>query len=118
MSYRIHFDEDDGIVEIKLSGKWTQENLDTLTCNGIGLPKPEASKILIDIQDVDDGLAMADAFNSVFRFPMEQRCRKTALLDRKQNVKVVTLFEIAAQNRGIPVKWFSAREDALLWLRS
>ncbi len=118
MSYRIHFDEEDGIVEIKLSGKWTKENLETLTCNGIGLPKPEATRILIDIRDIDERLGMADAFNSVSKFPMEQRCRKTALLDRKQSVKVVTLFEIAAQNRGIPVKWFRAKEDALLWLRS
>lgn len=118
MSYRIRFDQDDGIVEIKLSGKWTKENLNTLTCNGIGLPNPEATKILIDIRGIEERLGMAEAFNSVVKFPVEQRCRKTALLDREENIKVVTLFEIAAENRGIPVKWFSAKEDALVWLRT
>lgn len=118
MGYRIHFDNADGIVEIKLSGKWTKENLDTLTCNGIGLPNPEATKILIDIREIEERLGMAEAFNSVVKFPVEQRLRKTALLDREENIKVVALFEIAAENRGIPVKWFSAKEDALVWLRS
>lgn len=117
MSYRIHFDECDGIVEIKFSGKWTKDNVDTLTTNMVELPGRATSRVLIDISDIEGQLAIADAFNSVVRFPPEQRSRKTALLDREENIRVVSFFEMTAQNRGIPLRWFRTREEALVWLR-
>lgn len=118
MSYHIRFHENDGIVEIKLSGKWTKDNVDTLTCNMPEMPVPNVGRLLFDIREIEGQLGVVDAYRSVERLPSEQRLRKTALLDREENLEAISFLEVTAQNRGFPVRCFSVREEALEWLKS
>ena len=118
MSYHIRYDEKEGIIEIKLSGKWTKENVDTLTCSMTDLPVPNVGRLLFDIRDIEGQLGVVDAYSSVEKLPSEQRLRKTALLDREENLKTVSFIETTAQNRGFPIRCFSVREEALKWLKS
>lgn len=118
MSYRINYDEKERIFEIKFSGRWTKENVETLASNMVDLPGKRTAGVLIDFREIEGRLALADAFNSVVRFPPEQRSRKTALLDREENLRVLSFLEMTAQNRGIPLRWFRTKEEAIVWLRS
>lgn len=118
----VRFDEDAGVVEMVLTRTTTPEELDAaMTRAGTLGAEMLTNRYLVDCREVAsagtafDILAVAELLASVPPGVIE---REAVLLPRDAAAaKDFEFFETACRNRGLDVRVFHDRDEALAWVR-
>jgi len=113
-TYNISTSENEGILEIALSGEITRYGLLDLQKEINSLRKIRGNKIILDIRLLN-GRSIDDFYH--LRRP-ENDIGKTAILDLSENEYVKSCCEDLAKNTFLKMKWFSNIDDAKAWLKS
>jgi hypothetical protein len=117
----VRYDEDAGVVEMVYVGETSQAETDAAMVEAgmVGVEKL-VGRFLVDAREVEglgsafDVLAIADFLSSLPPGVIE---REAVVLPRDPGAaEQMEFFETAARNRGLNVRVFRAREDALAWL--
>ena len=119
MPEAIHYNEEDGVIDIRASGTLTTSDWhrDIETVDSLS-EKHRCRLVRADISEVEIGPSVIDIFTTTAeRLPREFRY---ALVVDEQHplLKSVEFFEVASRNRGFEMASFVTREEALAWLRS
>ena len=121
MTFSVDYLEDVGAVEAVYSGSVPAEELDqALTATGIVASEHLCNRFLIDSLDQDAGgsafdiLKLAEFLASLPPGTIDRE----AILPPRSSLggEDMRFFETAARNRGLNVRLFTSREEALAWL--
>ncbi len=111
-------DDEDGILLLLLTGRWTNRNAASLENEMSRLVKEHsATRVLADISALKGRLGVVDCYLYVQRLPSDSRACKTAFLDLPENLENDSFLQITAENRGFPVRCFTSRAEAMKWLK-
>jgi len=121
VAVEVRFDEAAGVVEMVLTRTTTSEELDAaMTRAGTLGAEMLTNRYLVDCREVAsagsafDILAVAELLASVPPGVIE---REAVLLPRDDTAaKDFKFFETACRNRGLDVRVFHIRDEALAWL--
>ena len=121
MSFSVNYLDDVGAVETVYSGAVSPPELDeAMTVTGAVAAERLCNRFLIDSRDQDAGgsafdiLKLAEFLSSLPPGTIDRE----AILPPQSSLggEDMRFFETAARNRGLNVRLFTAREDALAWL--
>lgn len=77
----------------------------------------ECTKVLIEVIAPKAELTVFERFQAWNRaFPVIRRKRVAYLVTGRPLTSDATLFELVAHNRGIQLRFFNSRQDAIRWL--
>jgi hypothetical protein len=79
----------------------------------------ERTKVLIEVIAPRAELTVFERFQAWTRaFPVIRRKRVAYLVTGRPVTSDATLFELVAHNRGVELRIFNSRQDAMRWLES
>lgn len=122
MAVEVRFDEASGVVEMVFAGTQDPQELDTaMTRAGTLGAEMLTNRYLVDCREIGsagsafDVLAVAELLASVPPGVIE---REAVVLPRDAAVaRDFEFFETACRNRGLDVRVFHDRDEALAWVR-
>ncbi|MBN1366003.1 MAG: STAS/SEC14 domain-containing protein [Syntrophaceae bacterium] len=117
--YDISSSKKEGIVEVALTGKVTKDTLEKVVKELYSILKPmKIKKLLADIRFLKMPREYITAYSSVIENLPPLRV-KTAFVDHSKHADFQKKFnEIAANNAGVPLKYFTDINKARIWLKS
>jgi hypothetical protein len=116
--YRIEAIRDEGYILVVHHGELTVDELEDARQKVLELGvEQRLSRVLVDVRGVINTLSISDHF-----FVTEGHAKlgshrpRAALIARPDQRDDMRFIETVAVNRGMPLKAFSTKEDALEWL--
>jgi len=109
------------IVEAKFVGLVGRDELFRIVSQGLELARTHGvHRHLVDCTELEGGHSLADLFN-IAKTIVESPARglfREALLSRPGSPvdHEISFFQTTARNRGLDVRCFAAREEAVAWL--
>lgn len=117
MPETVDYDEDLGLILVRSFGAVSTEEM-TASVDLVGKIAAEkgAQKVLIDAEDLESMPEAGDLFFLAPTFPRSARI--AVILSRQKAIRDGLRFaENAAQNRGVDLRIFPSRSEALAWLQ-
>lgn len=115
-TYQILTSENDGILEVTITGKVKGSDVKKLQQEMQRFRNSFGDKLLVDLHAVNDGQGYGDSLYYVRR--PERPTGKVAIVDLPVHEKYKQFFETAVMNTGMKVKWFTDIDEARTWLKS
>jgi len=108
----------DGILEVVLTGKLTNRNVDKIMNELIVLQKSiNTNDELIDVRKLRGRFNFSEADFFVKTIPSGKHKMNTAFVDTAENADYNSFYEIAALNAGLSFKTFTDIDAARAWLK-
>ena len=116
--YTISTSEEDGILEIVLTGEVTQDSVGKLENEVIDIGKSvNVKNFLIDIREIKGRFRYTGAYYRVRNYPVDRPKINTAIVDLAENADYENFHENTAVNIGLSFKWFTDVDEARDWLK-
>jgi len=121
MPYSVTYLEDLGAIETVYTGALAPGELDqAITATGTLAAENLCNRFLVDCRDMAPGGSTLDIWalaEFLASLPLGIIEREAILLPAtERGAEDMTFFETAARNRGLNVRAFEARQDAIAWL--
>jgi hypothetical protein len=117
-TYKIAVFENDGIIEVTITGEVADHDVDKMENDVQAVLKPmNPKKLLADVRSLKIQRSIVDTYNRVRNYPPLMRI-KTAVLDIPDHADFQKFHETTANNAGIPMKFFMDIDEARAWLKS
>lgn len=117
-TYNISTSVNEGIVEVVVTGKLTNDSIVKLRNEVRTIVKSiNARNVLCDIRMAKGRTGYADTYFRVTESPSFFHNINMVLLDIPENANLRSFHEYTAKNAGIPIKWFTDADDARAWLK-
>ena len=119
LEYQMSSSLDDGILEIVLTGKLTNHNVNKIMSELVVLQKSmNTNDELIDVRKLKGRLDFSEAHIFVKTIPSDKPKMNTAFVDTVENADYNSFYEIVAQKAGLSFKTFTDIDAARVWLKS
>jgi hypothetical protein len=117
--YQISASENEGILEIILTGEATQNNAKKIQDEVISMIiSSKASGLLVDVRGIKGRLGYTEAYFRVRKYPSDVPKLPVAIVDLAENADYESFHETTAINAGLSYKWFTDIDEARAWLKS
>jgi hypothetical protein len=117
--YQLTSSEQEGIVEIVLSGVITRDGVKKLQDEVITIVRKFNTRVLlVDIRALKGRLGFAEAYSRVRSYPADTRGIHTAVVDVPENEEYQAFHETTSFNAGRSLKAFTDIDAARAWLKS
>ena len=117
--YQISVFENEGILEIVLTGEATQNNVEKIQEEVIYMIiSANASGLLVDVRGIKGLLGYTEAYFRVRNYPSDVPKLPVAIVDLAENADYESFHETTAMNAGLTYKWFTDIDEARAWLKN
>jgi len=117
--YQISIFENEGILEIVLTGEATQNNVEKIQEEVISMIiSSKASGLLVDVRGIKGRLGYTEAYFRVRNYPSDVPKLPVAIVDLAENADYESFHETTAINAGLTYKWFTDIDEARACLKS
>ncbi len=121
MSWSVSHLESLGIVETRLDGVVSGDDLRAATSEGIALAKDNGlSRGLVDCSDQEKTGSMVDLIELPRQYSEEGLSRETCIAlvipENRELREIADFYETVCVNRGWQVRTFKTRKQAIAWL--
>ena len=117
--YQISIFENEGILEIVLTGEATQNNVEKIQEEVISMIiSSKASGLLVDVKGIKGRLGYTEAYFRVRNYPSDVPKIPVAIVDLAENADYESFHETTAINAGLTYKWFTDIDEARACLKS
>jgi len=117
-TYDISVSENDGIIEVVITGEVADHYVDKMEQEVQDILKPmNPKKLLADIRSLKIKHSITDTYIRVRKYPPLLHI-KTAVLDIPEHADFQSFHETTARNAGIPMKSFIDIHKAREWLKN
>ena len=111
--------EDEGILEIVITGKVKAGSIEKVTDEVIAIKKAaNLKKLLVDIRAIEGRFGYAESYFSVKKYSSSFHGIHIALVDIPEDAAWESFHERTAINSGVSFKWFTNIDNARAWLKS
>lgn len=114
--YRLTTNENDGILEIIITGKITGQNVSNLQKEVAFLRTTRCNTLLVDVRNINNGSGYDDVLYYVRRPDKPEG--KVAIVDLPANAHVKSFVENVSVGTSMTLKWFADADEARTWLKS
>jgi hypothetical protein len=117
--YQISVSENEGSLELVLTGEATQNNVERIQDEVISMIiSSKASGLLVDVRGIKGRLGYTEAYFRVRNYPSDVPRIAVAIVDLTENADYESFHETTAINAGLTYKWFTDIDEARAWLKS
>ncbi|MBN1365927.1 MAG: hypothetical protein JW976_14055 [Syntrophaceae bacterium] len=118
-AYQMSSSMNEGILEVVLTGKLTNRNVDKIISELIVLQKSlNTNDELIDVRKLKGRFDFSEADIFVKTIPSDKPKMNTAFVDTVENADYNSFYEIVTLNAGLSFKTFTDIDIARAWLKS
>jgi len=119
IGYKLSTSENEGIIEIVITGELTKYTLDELHAEVITfIRESKAKAVLCDVRFSKGPNEIIEAYFRARSIPADVRILPAAVVDRPEKWDYTSFYETTATNAGQQIKWFTDIESARAWLKS
>lgn len=117
-TYNISASENDGFIEVIITGEVADNYIDQMEQEVQDILKPmNPKKLLADVRSLKIKRSITDTYIRVRKYPPLLHI-KTAVLDIPEHSDFQSFHETTARNAGIPMKSFTDINKAREWLKN
>ncbi len=118
-NYQLSTSVNEGIVEFVLTGKLTQNGVEKLTNEALGIAKTlNARYLLVDVRALEGRFGPAEALHRIRSYPPDRPTLHTAVVDIPENAEYGSFHEALTRSFGLSLRWFASVDAARAWLKS
>ncbi|KQC07761.1 MAG: hypothetical protein APR62_06065 [Smithella sp. SDB] len=117
--YQISVSENEGILELVLTGEATQNNVKKIQDEVISIVAlSKFTGMLVNVRGIKGRLGYTEAYFRVRNYPSDVSRIAVAIVDLADNADYESYHENTAINAGLTHKWFTDIDEARGWLKT
>lgn len=117
-TYKIATFQDEDILKVVITGELANDDVRELTNEVYDIVRSSnAKKLLCDIRDLKGRLGFTDMQFFLTNVPSLFYNIYTAFVDIPENANLQPFRQYVARHAGLPAKWYTDTDDAILWLK-
>ena len=106
------------IVEITVSGKLSEDDLEKLRSKVIEVTKGSVGRgLIVDVRNAIWPQKIGDLYFSIRNLPTDVKIKPCAIVGMSEFSDYLSFLETTAANVGLKIKWFEEIEGAREWLK-